>query len=102
MTSMGNRELASFPAFLHLCSRNKLAELLHCAALSSWSCPCGALSHSGEAVVDAVAVAAAAASKRACAVIRKGDEPPSVCSERASASSLASRSQVAPSLVLCF
>ena len=54
---------------------------------------------SGEAVVDAVAVAAAAASNRAYAVIRRGDEPPPVCSERASASSLAAWSHTQGGLV---
>jgi hypothetical protein len=65
---MGKRELASFPLFAPVFTKEKGgAELLPCAALSR------------EAVVDAVAVAAAEASTVAL-----------------------SRSQEGPSLFLCF
>ena len=94
MTSMGNRELASFLFFAPVFAK-KLAELIPCAggAFVAARFPSGAV------VVGAVAVAAATASNQAYEVIRRGDEPPPVCSERASASSLAAWSHTQGGLV---
>ena len=95
---MGNRELASFLRFAHVSATKNLQ-----SSLIAPRVPRGvflaARFPSGAVVVDAVAVAAATASNRAYAVIRRGDEHPPVCAERASASSLAAWSHTQGGLV---